>query len=158
MAHDQELAAPLSPGLRNPNKLANLRPGQGAEGRRKHVRSIANKLRRFLESPRKTALDRDGRKRLQRIFDTLLAIATDPEHPHAVSAAQLLLDRAYGKVRPSEEEIDGARTGEVQIVIVNRPTGLPKYVEPPPLDAPKFREGEIVPNSFCAAFDLPATI
>jgi len=145
MADDQEVAPPLSPGRRNPNKLANLRPGQGAEGRKKHVRSIANKLRRWLESPKKTAIDDQGRRRLQRIFDTLLAVATDPDHPHAVSAAQVLLDRAYGRPRSSEEEIDGAQTGQIQVVIVNRPTDVPKYVEPPPLDDPNL-DGKGVPN------------
>ena len=56
-------------------------------------------------------------------------------------------DRGYGRVRPSEKEIHGAQIGQIQVVIVNRPT-VPKYVEPPPLDAPKFREDEIVPKSF----------
>ena len=84
-------------------------------------------------------------RHVPRIFDTLLAIATDPDHPHAVGAAQLLLDRAYGRVRPSEEVIDGTQAGQIQVVIANRPT-VPKYVEPPPLDEPKFVDGEIVPN------------
>lgn len=145
MVDDQEVSPRLAPGLRNPSKLANLRPGQGAEGRKKHVRSIANKLRRWLESPKETPRDDQGRRRLQQIFDTLLAIATDPEHPHAVSAAQVLLDRAYGKPRAYEEEIDGPQAGQIQVVIVNRPTGIPKYVEPPPLDDPNLG-GKVVPN------------
>jgi len=62
VVHDQG----VSPGLGNPNKLANLRPGLGAEGRRKHVRSIANKIRRYLESHKKRARDSQGRNRLAR--------------------------------------------------------------------------------------------
>jgi len=63
VVHDQG----VSPGLGNPNKLANLRPGLGAEGRRKHVRSIANKLRRYLESHKKTARDSQGRTTRSRL-------------------------------------------------------------------------------------------
>jgi len=117
MAHDLELAPPLSPGQRNPNKLKNLRPGQGAEGRKKYARSLADKLRRCLESPQ--SRDGRGRNELQQIFDNIIRIAKS-RSPHAVTAAQFLCDRAYGKPKPSDEEMDAIPTGGVQLIYVER--------------------------------------
>jgi hypothetical protein len=52
--------ASVRPGSRNPNKLANLRPGQGAETRKQHKRSVADKIRRYLESGTTAARGDDG--------------------------------------------------------------------------------------------------
>jgi hypothetical protein len=126
----------LPPGLRNPNKMETLRPGQGAEGRKKYTRSLASQVRSYLESAKKQAVDKEGRNRLQRIFDTLFTIATDEKHPHAVAAAQVLLDRAYGKPKPSDEELGAIQKSGFQLVYVNRPEIDPEIVEhkalPPP--------------------------
>jgi len=120
MNHASEI--PLPPAVRNPNKMATLRPGQGAEGRKKCTRSFASKLRRYLESGTKQALDEQGRTRLRQIFDNLVEIAIDPEHPQAVHASQVLLDRAYGRPAPSEEESRTTHMGGYRFVYVNQPT------------------------------------
>lgn len=100
------------PGQRNPDKLANLRPGQGAEGRKQHKRSAADKMRRYLECGTKAAKGEDGRTRFHRVLDNMIDIASDPQHPDSVAAARLLFERAYGKPMPSPEETDVIRGGE----------------------------------------------
>jgi hypothetical protein len=122
MKEDQKSVAPtLLPALRNPSKMETLQSGQGAAGRKKCTRSFASKLRRYLESGTKQATDSEGRNRLRQILDNLVEIASDPQHPHSVSAAQVLLDRGYGKPAPSQEELGAIRTGGFQIVYMERP-------------------------------------
>jgi hypothetical protein len=146
--NDLELAgASTHPGSRNPDKLANLLPGQGAEGRSRHKRSTADKMRRYLESGTKAARDEDGRTRFHRILDNMVDIASDRNHPDAVAAARLLFERAYGKPMPSEEEIDVIRSGGVQLVYVAAPdVPLAEERKPhPPL--PDFLDAEFVEGS-----------
>ena len=142
---------PLPPGQRNPNKLANLRPGQGAEGRKQHKRSAADKMRRYLECGTKAARGEDGRTRFQRILDNMVEIASDPQHPDAVAAARLLFERGYGKPMPSPEGIDVIRGGGVQLVYVTPPevaVGEERKALPP---RPDFLAAEIVQESHEAA-------
>jgi len=149
MASNAEPNGSSSPGQRNPNKLANLRPGQGAEGRKNQVRSIANRLRGFLESPK--GVDAEGRTRLQQIFESLYEIATDRKHPQAVAASQALLDRGYGKV-VAEADLEPSESQRTQIVIMSRREYelVEKHVDSPPPqpifddepDAPKTLEAD----------------
>jgi hypothetical protein len=136
----------LSPGLRNPNKMETLRPGQGAEGRKKYTRSLASQVRNYLESAKKRAVDKEGRNRLQQVLENLFRIAASEEHPHAVAAAQVLLDRAYGKPKPSEEELDAIKGSGFQLVYVQRPEIDPDIPQQQELPAPKpdFLDAEIV--------------
>jgi hypothetical protein len=146
LMQDQQTIVPSpSPGSRNPDKLQNLRPGQGAETRKKHARSLANKLRGYLESPK--GVDEQGRNRRDRIFATLVGIAEDRDDPRAVAAAAVVLDRAYGKPRPSDEELDAVRRCGFQIIYLDRPelADVPERVEPPPR-VPHFLDSEIVPD------------
>lgn len=146
--NDPELAgASAHPGGRNPDKLANLRPGQGAEGRKKHKRSSADKMRRYLECGTKAARGEDGRTRLHRVIDNMVEIASNPNHPDSVAAARLLFERAYGKPMPSEEEIDVLRGGGVQLVYV-APPDVPLAEERRPLPLrPDFLDAEFADES-----------
>ena len=59
----------------------------------------------------------------------------------AVAAPQVLLERAYGKPKPSEEEMDATRTG-FQYVIVHQPTDISLRTEE--RKEPEFIESEVV--------------
>jgi len=144
MRNDQALVPSSSPGARNPNKLQNLRPGQGGEARAKHGRSLASKLRRYLESSK--GVDAKGRDRRDQIFANLVEIAIDKKHPHAVAAAQVLFDRAYGKLKATDEE----QQGGFQVVFVES-GGLENvpHIKKPPEHKPEFPDfidAEIVPE------------
>jgi hypothetical protein len=85
------------------------------------------------------------RRTLLNMFD----IASDRRSPFAVAAANLLLDRAYGKVKPSEEELGAIERGGTKIVLVSpqdvgmaEPPALPSGPQPDFLDVEIVDEGE----------------
>ena len=104
-------------------------------------RDIAKYTRDFLESTANEALDAKGNNRLQQIFQRVFKIAMNVRDPRCLAANQWLIERGYGKIKPSEDELDAMRQGGVQIVIVDRPD-VPLRTEPVPQPQPKFIEGE----------------
>jgi hypothetical protein len=105
--------------------------------------SAADLVRRFLEDARKGALNEKRQTRLIAMIDRMHQIALS-DKPQNVMAFSALMDRAYGKPKPSEEALDALAKGGVQIVYV-APPELPEGNDLPALP-PKadFIEAEIV--------------
>lgn len=91
-------------------------------GRGRTCRSCADMVRRFLISKSKGSLDEKGRTRFIRMLDNMVRIASS-KSPQAVAAFSALCDRAYGKARPHDDELDALTKGGIQIVYV-APTEL----------------------------------
>ena len=117
-------------------------------GRGKVVRHGSEIVRRFLESRRECDLDEKGQTRFIRMIANMVRIASS-KSPLSVSAFNALMDRAYGKAKPSVEEAEAISKAGIQIVYL-QPTltdteiaGEKKLLPPEPdfIDA-EFREGE----------------
>jgi hypothetical protein len=127
------------------NRIPTDRRGIGlsADGRARIYNSSADLIRRFLEDARKGALNEKKQTRLIAMIDRMHQIALS-DKPQNVMAFSALMDRAYGKPKPSEEALDALAKGGVQIVYV-APPELPEGNDLPALP-PKadFIEAEIV--------------
>jgi hypothetical protein len=106
-------------------------------------------VKKFLESRSPTQTNSLGQNRLHQILLNMFDIASDRRSPFAVAAANLLLDRAYGKVKPSEEELGAIERGGTKIVLVSpqdvgmaEPPALPSGPQPDFLDVEIVDEGE----------------
>lgn len=135
-----QLAAVRPPiaALNNAQKLKRTKQGDG-----RTCRSCADILRRFLNSKKLGHLDEQGRTRFIRMLDNMVRIASS-KSPQAVAAFVALMDRAYGKARPHEDELDAIAKGGIQLVYLAQ-TELDgdvksaKNILPP---KPEFIEGE----------------
>jgi hypothetical protein len=79
---------------------------------------IADVFRAYLEDPEKR--DLDGRTRLIQIIAKLVEVATS-DSPKNIAAAELLIERGYGKAKPSDEALNALAKGGVQIVYIEAP-------------------------------------
>ena len=104
------------------------------------LRASSEVIRKFLES-KKHGLDEKGRTRFIQIIQCMFNIATNPKSMKQVEAAKFLIERAYGKAKPSEDELDAMAKGGVRIVLVNQPTDVPEQVALP-APKPDFIEAE----------------
>jgi hypothetical protein len=103
--------------------------------------SAADLVRRFLEDARKGALNEKRQTRLIAMIDRMHQIALS-DKPQNVMAFSALMDRAYGKPKPSEEALDALAKGGVQIVYV-APPELPEQGDALALPPkPEFIEAE----------------
>lgn len=112
----------------------------------KAYRSFAESVRRVLESRKVHDIDpKTGRTKVEQIIENLYRIAKSRSHKQAVAAAQLLLARAYGLPKPSDEALEAVREGGVRLVVVSDPE-LAQIAEGKALPAPKpeFIEAEVI--------------
>jgi hypothetical protein len=110
-------------------------------GKTQIYKSTADLIRRFLEDGRKGALNEKKQTRLIAMIDRMHQIALS-DKPQNVMAFSALMDRAYGKPKPSEEALDALAKGGVQIVYV-APPELPEQGDVPALPPkPEFIEAE----------------
>lgn len=100
----------------------------------------AEAIRRFLERKPKGP---GAKSTIDRQIETLVGISLNPKSPFCIQATQALWDRAYGKVKPSEEELEALKGG-LKMVFVQRPE-VPvveeKALEPP---KPEFIDAEVI--------------
>ncbi len=102
---------------------------------------IADVFRMYLEDPARK--DGDGRTRLIQIISKLVEVATS-DSPKNIAAAELLIERGYGKPKPSDEALDAMAKGGVQIVYIEAPQ-VPIGEERKALPAkPDFIDAEVV--------------
>jgi hypothetical protein len=108
------------PGL-PPVKIKNTPRGQG-----RTCKSSADFVRRFLTHKGAAGLDEKGRTRWVRMLDNMVYLASSKTSPQAVAAFNALADRAWGKAKSHDDDLDAiAKQGGIQIV----------YVAPTELDA-----------------------
>lgn len=88
-------------------------------------------VRDFLLSP-----DKDGKKRLIKVIEQTYKRALDPRSAQGAVSSAMLLDRGFGKVRPSEEETDAMKKGIIA-VYMNNPELSDVPERPAELPAPK---------------------
>jgi hypothetical protein len=100
----------------------------------KKFRNSAEVIRRFLEDGRKGALDDKGQTRLVRMIEKMYQVAVS-DSPRNIDAFKALMERSYGKPKPSDEALDAMAKGGVQLV----------YVAPPP-DVPFAEEKKALPK------------
>ena len=99
-------------------------------------------IREYLLDDRKIACDRKGKTKFEQIIENLFEIATS-KVPQAKACAELLLERGFGKTKPSDEELDAKKRTGYQIIVMpqgklNIPTeelALPAPPEPDFIDA-----------------------
>lgn len=143
---DPQVPAPPTEALVPSPGPHRIKPGQVIPRTGKLKKSFARAVRAFLESKKKLDVDAvRGWTKAEQILNNMARIASSPKSPHAVAAATLLLDRAYGKAAPSSEELDALKEGGFRIVMVSAPAieGLDDYKELPAPE-PKFIDGEVI--------------
>lgn len=119
------------------------------EKKRKKLRpSSSDVIKDFLESNRNCDVDQKGHNRLIQVVKNMVDIATSPRSPFAVAAANFLFDRAYGKPKPSVEEIEAIGKGGIQLVYVSQQANDPDIPvrRELPEAKPEFVEGEVYGN------------
>lgn len=88
--------------------------------------------------------------RLRKMFDNIVAIATntDPDNMMAaIKAFEALMARTYGKVMPSDQELDALSLAGVKVVIVQPPEMMhPKVQEERSFEKkqPRFIDAEVI--------------
>ena len=85
----------------------------------------------------------DGTPRILRIINKIYNKAMDDKSPFQIQAAQLLLNRAYGKERSADEDLDAIKKGGITVVI-NRPTLDLEDQKELPAPAPDYIEAEFM--------------
>ena len=100
--------------------------------------SQAKVIREFLCDPRPAHCDRKGRNRFLQLINNQFEIGMG-KSPQATKATEFLLDRGFGKAKPSEEELDANRRTGYQIIVMpqaqlNVPVEEMKALEPPKPD------------------------
>lgn len=63
--------------------------------------------------------DMRNRTRFEKMLENMCKTASSPSHPLAVSAFNALMDRAHGKVKPSDAELGAIKGQAVQIQLVH---------------------------------------
>lgn len=114
-------------------------------------RSGSEQIRRFIESTKKSDVDPiRGQTRLIQMTANMVRLACSNKSPLAVSAYEALMNRAYGRPKPSNEEADAIAKGGIKILYVNSPQLDPEIEQvkgetaPAVTSAPDFVEGEVV--------------
>lgn len=134
-------------GTQGHNLIPN-QPGQVIPPRNgKLLRANSEVIRRFLEDSRKKSVNAEGQTRLIRMIENMFNIATSARSALSVQAFNALMDRAYGKAKPSEEELGAIKDGGFKLIYVQPPEISPEQIEQfkeLPAPKPDFIEGEIV--------------
>lgn len=109
------------------------------EARREIRRSVAKLIRSIL-----LRKHQDMPCRLEVMVEKLAEVAQNTKHPRQIEAFEALMSRGWGKVAPSDEELEARAEGGFQVIFIERPV-LPE-IERPQLGEPKpdFIEGEVV--------------
>lgn len=98
----------------------------------------------FLLAPDDRPFD-DGKQdaRLLRLLESLYTTATS-KSPHAGRCAEILFNRAFGKVKPSKEETDSLKRTGYQIIVMpqSQITGPVEEFKALPAPQPDFIEAE----------------
>ena len=110
--------------------------------------SCSRMVQLFLLDERQSQCDRQGRNRFLQLLLKLHETAMSGKGPYSVSAANILLERGFGKIKPSDEEVDMNRNKGMNVVYVSKiENNIPIHEETPAmLPQPEFLEGEIVPQ------------
>jgi len=100
-------------------------------------------VRQFLLDERKSQCDRQGRNRFLQLLMRLHEIGMS-KSPQAVAAINALLDRGFGKIKPSDEEIELNKNRGYKVVHIHSVQGnIPVESDQPALPpAPQFLEAE----------------
>jgi hypothetical protein len=109
--------------------------------------SCTRMVQLFLLDERRSQCDRQGRSRFLQLLLRLHEIAMG-KGPQAVAAINVLMERAFGKIKPSDEELDVSRQRGFNVVYVERiQNNLPVHEDTPALlPQPEFLDGELVPQ------------
>jgi hypothetical protein len=128
----EELSPPLCKPRNTERSSESMEKARAAmvprSGPTKSFKSKAQFIRKFL-SARANPDDPRSATRYVKMLENMFRIAAGANPQAAVAAFNALMDRAHGKPRPSEEEIDAIAKGGIQLV----------YVARPELDAPEKR-------------------
>lgn len=136
-----------------------LKDEKGKFIRKRKPMPEANELTRLMRTLLNQAeADADGRlthasrTRVRRMFDNMVAIATNEDKdPKALMAAvkafEVLMARAYGKVQPSDQELGALERAGVKIVVVqppelNHPMVTDQEKKKP--EQPSFADAEVI--------------
>lgn len=106
--------------------------------------SQAEYMRSFLYDESKNAVDRKGRTRFEQICQNMFEVATS-KAPQAKACAELLLERAFGTAKPSEEELESKKRGGYQIIVMGQPN---LKIPSEELAAPKPPEPDFIEADF----------
>jgi hypothetical protein len=98
-------------------KLKNTPRGEGKKAQQRTM-NAAKLIRKFLTSKRGDAVDEKGQNRFIQITANMVNLAKNPKSPLAVAAYNALMDRAFGKSRPHDDELDAMGKAGIQIVYV----------------------------------------
>lgn len=102
------------------------------------------KVQSYLEVDPDAESPRANKSRLRRVLESIYETAVDTRSPRQVAAASLLLERGYGKPKPSDEALDALARGGIQLVYVAAPE-VPVAQERKPLPSkPEFINAEIL--------------
>jgi hypothetical protein len=77
-------------------------------------------VRRFLEKRIGGGRGWQAETRLKDILENMVGIASSQEHPQAVAAFKALCDWAYGRPRPSEEELETTKKSGIKLAFIVR--------------------------------------
>jgi hypothetical protein len=110
-------------------------------------KAAADWIKEFLHTADPGEVRKYGKRRETRfemITRNVVRIAMSPTSPLAISAYNALMDRAYGRPKPSEEEVDAIKSGGFQLVFVQRPEVDPEIeqAKEKALPKPDFIPGE----------------
>lgn len=118
------------------------------------AKEITRMMRTLLSQP-ETGPDgkiaKGEKTRFRKMFDNMVAIASngDPEFSmSAIKAFEVLMARGYGKVTPSDQELDALSTAGIKVIVVPPPSNMmyPEQIEERKERAksPAFIEGTVV--------------
>jgi hypothetical protein len=86
-----------------------------------------------------------GLTRLQEIWQCLYSQAISDKSPKQIEAAKVLFERAFGKPRPSDDELGALAQGGIQLVYI-APPDVPKLNAAPTDEDVPFIPAEIIPE------------
>lgn len=115
-SHNIDSVRPPQAALVQASKIA------GNNGKKKLQMSAAKVIRKFLMTRNVNALNAKGQTRFVAMLENMACIAAG-KSPQAVAAYVALMDRAFGKARPHDDELEAIGKGGIQIVYV-APTEL----------------------------------
>lgn len=136
----------------SPEQLATVRPSiavlnaargvKNTPSKMKKQMNAARVIRRFLNSKRPSDVDEKGQSRFVQMTANMVRLACG-KSPQAVAAYNALMDRAFGKAKPHDDELDAMEKGGIQIVYVTpvELEGVP-HAKPALAAKPEFLEGE----------------
>ena len=98
--------------------------GPNAKRNGKLARNSAELLRKFLNRKETGAKN----SRWHEMITAMYKLAVNNKSPRQVDAFKALAERAYGRPRPSEDELDALAAGGLQIVYLTPPVNVPGKV------------------------------